>query len=579
MSINGFLISFILLHASLTLAKNPKEPIWPPVVQTDRGITYRSVYNDTRSVKYFSFCGIKYGRLINRFSAPAPPCYKSIKSCARGNPSISRAITPEYQIPGYPKCSQAIPENGTNYKKREKSYQYIPKVVPDDEVEDCLFLDILVPEKVWNQTRGKNKSLTAVVVYIHGGGFTSGDKSLKEDPSPLLARGLDLDPQGIIVVSINYRLGLFGFLAGAGNDFASNGGLMDQRMALGWIQKHIDKFGGDKSRVTLFGEGAGASSILHHLTAPNITDHFFPNIQPKIKHHRNFPFHFAVLQSPKFQPIITSQSDATYQKVLAVTSKIWGSKVKSVKQLRLLPYEVLYAVNTILVRESAYGTFTFGPAVDYQKGINNSYVPDYPLRRLATGRMAKGVHVMVGQKIDEGHFFEPSIMRKPDGLKISLAKMFPTVVKHHLEYVNDFLYPSRDYNSVDNGEIKRSAEGLRDIFLGCNIHYLLHTMAQSSGYVLKTTWASQCRFFEQAIFQAGARDTFGNNSSKTTINWLQDELLHFSRRGALTARIRPYDGSGRVLLASDNEPKNYIDDPSAKHQCRYWAKFKFERRK
>lgn len=477
-------------------------------------------------------------------------------------------------------------------------------MVPDDEVEDCLFLDILVPVKVWEQIRSKTQGLAAVLIYIHGGGFTSGDKSLKEDPSPLLARGLDLDARGVIVVSINYRLGLFGFLAGAGNNFASNGGLMDQRMAFSWVQKHIKKFGGDKSRVTLVGEGAGASSILHHLTAPNITNRFFPMIQSKSHHHRKFPFRSAVLQSPKYQPIITSQSDIIFEKacrpriatihsfsphlilqsayivkVLTVTTAIWGHKVKNIAKLRLLPYEVLYAVNAALIQESSYGTFTFGPAVDYQKGIDNSYVPDFPLRRLAKGKMAKGVHIIIGQKRNENSFLFPSTVLKDDGLKDHLARIFPTVAKHHINYVSDFLYPSRDYEDMENFEVRRSTEVLYDVFVGCNFHYLLQEMARSSGYILDTTWAIQERFFEQAFFQGKARDSLGKFLPNTSAHWLQEEILQFSREGASTSKIRPYDGSGKVLLASDGKPKDYIDDPTAKHLCQYWADFRYEDRK
>ena len=70
---------------------------------------------------------------------------------------------------------------------------------------------------------------------------------------------------GVLVVSLNYRLGAFGFLVSVEDGLFGNNGLADQRMALQWVHEHIAAFGGDPARVTLFGESAGAMSIVLHL--------------------------------------------------------------------------------------------------------------------------------------------------------------------------------------------------------------------------------------------------------------------------------------------------------------------------
>ena len=108
-----------------------------------------------------------------------------------------------------------------------------------------------------------------VMVFIHGGGFTSGSGSV------FLYRGGELVRNGdAVVVTINYRLGVFGFfshpqLSKESEHHASgNYALMDQVAALQWVQKNIASFGGDPQRVTVFGDSAGSSSIANLMGSP-----------------------------------------------------------------------------------------------------------------------------------------------------------------------------------------------------------------------------------------------------------------------------------------------------------------------
>lgn len=123
--------------------------------------------------------------------------------------------------------------------------------------EDCLNLHVWTPD-----VRGRRP----VLVFIHGGGFIIGAGA--QYPGDDLARRGDA-----VVVTLNYRLGLFGFNAFAelfaGDDrFAANAGLLDQRLALEWVRDNIAAFGGDPDRVTIAGESAGAASVAFHLVAP-----------------------------------------------------------------------------------------------------------------------------------------------------------------------------------------------------------------------------------------------------------------------------------------------------------------------
>lgn len=120
--------------------------------------------------------------------------------------------------------------------------------------EDCLYLNVWTPAK-----RAGDK--LAVLVWIHGGGFVAGA------PAEKLYHGEWLAKKGVVVVSIAYRLGVFGFLAHpeltaeSPHHVSGNYGLLDMIAGLQWVQKNISAFGGDPRRVTVQGESAGAAAV------------------------------------------------------------------------------------------------------------------------------------------------------------------------------------------------------------------------------------------------------------------------------------------------------------------------------
>ena len=114
--------------------------------------------------------------------------------------------------------------------------------------EDCLFLNVYAP--------AERKKALAVMIWIHGGGFVAWES----DPfvsDTLVAHG------NVIVVTINYRLSLWGFLSTGDEHSAGNYGLFDQHMAIQWVHDNIKAFGGDPRRVTIFGESSGAASVVY----------------------------------------------------------------------------------------------------------------------------------------------------------------------------------------------------------------------------------------------------------------------------------------------------------------------------
>ncbi len=134
------------------------------------------------------------------------------------------------------------------------------------EDEDCLYLNVWTPNP--------SGSKLPVMVWIHGGGNVGGSAS---DPVPFtdggyFYSGASLAGNGVVIVSLNYRLGIFGFFSHpallAEGSKAGNQGLWDQRFALQWVQTNIAKFGGDPSNVTIFGESAGSLDVCMHVASP-----------------------------------------------------------------------------------------------------------------------------------------------------------------------------------------------------------------------------------------------------------------------------------------------------------------------
>merc|ERR1711953_1031454 len=129
--------------------------------------------------------------------------------------------------------------------------------------EDCLTLNIY-SETLPQDSR--NLDLKPVFFWIHGGGFAIGAGSMFGQQPDLLLES------GMVVVTINYRLGALGFMAIEGSDISGNQGLKDQLLALRWVKENIANFGGDPNRITIAGESAGGVSVHAHILSPQAKD-------------------------------------------------------------------------------------------------------------------------------------------------------------------------------------------------------------------------------------------------------------------------------------------------------------------
>lgn len=253
-------------------------------------------------------------------------------------------------------------------------------LIPDSpRAEDCLTLN------VWTPARSATDKLP-VFVWIYGGGFGSGGSAVPIYDGEALAR------KGIIVVSVNYRVGIFGFFAHpwltaeSPSGASGNYGLLDQIAALGWIQRNIAAFGGDPARVTIGGQSAGSMSV-HALVASPMGKGLF---------------HGAIGQSGgsrTMAPLTLAEAEARGREF---TEKMG---INSLEALRALP------ADTLLARGSGLGVI-----------IDGAVLPR-PVPEIMASGTHNDVPMMLGWNSDEGFVWESF---DAEGWKAKLASDYGT---------------------------------------------------------------------------------------------------------------------------------------------------------
>lgn len=255
-------------------------------------------------------------------------------------------------------------------------FQGIEMWNPNREMsEDCLYLNVWVPSSV------RPHNLT-VMVWIYGGGFYSGSSSLDVYDGRYLAH-----TETVIVVSMNYRIGAFGFLALHGSSEApGNVGLLDQRMALQWVQDNIHFFGGNPKQVTIFGESAGGASVGFHLLSPDSRSTFTR----------------AILQSGVPNCPWASVTPAEARRRATLLGKLvgcnGGNDTELVDCLRSKTPQELIDQEWQVLPWSALFRFSFVPVVD------GEVLPDTPEAMLNSGNF-KDTQILLGVNQDEGSYF------------------------------------------------------------------------------------------------------------------------------------------------------------------------------
>nr|W4VSJ0.1 RecName: Full=Acetylcholinesterase-1; Short=AChE; Flags: Precursor [Trittame loki] len=219
-------VTVLLMSSVLYIGGETSSEVLGPVVSTEAG-SFQGMELTTHGERViYAFLGIPYAKPptgLLRFKKPQPADFIQGTYKATEKP---------------PSCFQL------------DSDLQLPWADPDSPMkEDCLFLNLWTPASLSTE----EEELKSVMVWIHGGGYTSGSSALDVYDGQTLSSSGD-----VVVVTMNYRLDAFGFLNSLTEDAPGNMALYDQLLALQWVHTNIKYFGGDPNKVTLFGESVGA---------------------------------------------------------------------------------------------------------------------------------------------------------------------------------------------------------------------------------------------------------------------------------------------------------------------------------
>ncbi|XP_022521724.2 cholinesterase [Astyanax mexicanus] len=246
--------------------------------------------------------------------------------------------------------------------------------------EDCLYLNVWTPS---GRLQDPHQALVPVMVWIYGGGFSSGTASLDVYDGRYLSRS-----EEVVVVSMNYRLGPLGFLSLPGSEeVKGNAALFDQRLALTWVAENIAAFGGDPSSVTLFGESAGAGSIGHHVLS--VGSHAL--------------FHRAILQSGSPNAVWAAvEATEAWNRSLTLADllncPIGPSSNEVLTCLRTIDPEKIVNQQYTVIHDTTILNIPFPPTVD------GDFLLDMPEVLMQSGQFLN-TEILLGLNQDEGPYF------------------------------------------------------------------------------------------------------------------------------------------------------------------------------
>jgi para-nitrobenzyl esterase len=391
------LIALVLVSTVAVSCAPASVPLSDPI-KTDKGLVSGTVVDDIHVYKGIPFAAPPVANLRWKPPQPAAP-WEGVKECTEFGPAPM----------GY--FSTAFP-----------SYS--------EPSEDCLYLNVWTPAK----TTGDK---LPVMVWIYGGYFRFGEGS---NPT---YNGENLAQHGVVLVTFNYRVGPFGFLAHPllskedAHNSSGNYGLLDQIAALQWVQKNIAAFGGDPDRVTIFGESAGATSVICLMASP-LTKGLFQRAISESMYESS------------------SWSDIRENKYGSEPRENMGEQLA--KDLgcdtAANPIACMRAKSAQEVLDKGEPPANVGaPGYNYEPCVDGWVIPDLPLNIFEAGKQ-RSVPLLIGSNADEWALFE--LLSRPtlEGYKAYVEKTFGDKAQEVLT-----MYPASN-----DDEAKASEEQLITLF-------------------------------------------------------------------------------------------------------------------
>ncbi|KAG1696623.1 Acetylcholinesterase [Nymphon striatum] len=422
------------------------------VVNTSSG-AIRGTLETWKNTKIEAFLGIPFGK---------PPI---------GNRRFSR---PEAMSPW-----KGI-YNATEFKP-DCIQQYIP-YFRSEKSEDCLYLNIWMPKTQHVKAR-------PVIFYIFEGGFIVGTSQIAGSRFSAL--------MDAVVVSVNYRLDAFGFLNMHIAEAPGNMGLLDQQLALEWIKRNIDKFGGDSDSITIMGFSAGGASVGYHLLSPNSRNLFKRAAMHSGSPNAVWSFNDAASADAKAMQLAEfSNCDK---------SDFYSNPKRLAQCLKQVPTKTLLE-SSVKVKRPLPQTFSFVPTLD------NHFISDTPYNLLNQGNFKK-TEVIIGSTKNEGG----SLMQY-GYFKEYFIEEFPTVEQLHK-------IPSQMYPDGEDSQLKdifRMYYGEQDIKCRKNGTILASDLIGDTGF------ACPSLEFADAIDKFGGKAFYYHFTHRKIGSTFWDEVPHAS---------------------------------------------------
>ncbi|XP_049810614.1 juvenile hormone esterase-like isoform X3 [Schistocerca nitens] len=388
--------ALLLLLLLLAAATGADAEAAKRVVRTRHGTVRGTAKQSYQGRHFLAFYNIPFAKPPVgplRFRSPQPP--------------VSWEHVRDATVPG-PTCTQ-----NSIFEKSQ----------PPIGTEDCLYLNVFTPQI-------KPAKLLPVMVWIHGGGFVEGSATWYEP-------GFLLDHE-IVLVTINYRVGLLGFLNTGDENAPGNYGLKDQVAALRWVKENVEAFGGDPNSVTIFGESAGGASV-HYLMHSPLTRGLF---------------HRAISQSGVSTALWAAPEPGALEKARKVAAMVGCPSEPNAALIDCLRTVDDY---TLIATEWSFFEWFITPPIPFRAVIEgegeDSFLPKHP----ADLEPHTNVPWLTGVTIDEGYFISaPIIVNKTmlSELKENSKRLLPKSVPYHLlpqadlinEKIHDF-YFSRGFSN------------------------------------------------------------------------------------------------------------------------------------
>lgn len=411
--------------------------------------------------------------------------------------------------------------------------------------EDCLTLNVTT------LARPARTELRPVMVFIHGGAFVIGGSSCPMYQGESLVRRDD-----IVYVNFNYRLGLVGWLqldqySTKNRPIETNLGLRDQQAALTWIQRNIERFGGDPQRVTVFGESAGGISITTHLATPSahglFTGAIAQSAAPRIvampeRSHR---------WAREYMEILGQNADD----VKACNEALYTSSMNSLNR----------ALNVLMIKgpEGEKSALPLCPMVD------GDFLPRLPIHSIVEGD-AMRVPLIIGTNDREGSLFTQlaAFSRFSEALPASPRQIDETLrlldPDHHQRLVDQYLGYPKNRQVTDIGGDAAFWFPSVEVMGGHSRHaptwayrfdYAPRTLKllgldATHGTEMYAVMGQTQNLWGQSITMLGGKEDYLRLTAT-----MQDHWLHFARYGEPGGDWPRYDESERLTMIYDSEDR------------------------